>query len=357
MAALFGAPRYSGANARVHALQAYLIPDHQWAELIDAPDLFSLVMQLQDTWYGPALPRLGTAGPSLFQIEHALTDHVVAMSRRPLSLLQGAPRQLLDWFWRRFEVRNLKTVIRGVHHQSAPVQLQGALVGLGPASTLDWPGLTNAGSVPALIDRLDGTWYGRALRPALGQYRRQRSVFPLEVALDLAHATEVLGQIGRLHGADHTDARDFLGEWLDAQNLLWAFRYRIYARLSPEEILNYTLQRNLRVNADVVRVIALGAPVLDLVQELWHGRLAGLATLAGATEQEMLPRLELIFQRHLYAKAQRARLTGGLRLAALLAYEFLLEAELRDLVAVVEGKSFAWPSGQIRPYLIGERGM
>ena len=97
------------------------------------------------------------------------------------------------------------------------------------------------------------------------------------------------------------------GAWVDAQNLLWAYRYRLYARLSPEEILNYTLQRNLRVNADVVRAIALGAPLLEVVRSIWHGRLAGLDALADLPEQEALPRLELLFQRHFYALAQRTR--------------------------------------------------
>ena len=74
------------------------------------------------------------------------------------------------------------------------------------------------------------------------------------------------------------------------------------------------------------------------------------------TEAEALPRLEQLFQRYFYAQAQRIRAAFPLRLAPILAFEFLLEYEVRDLTAVLEGKSFGWPGERIRPYLIGAQG-
>jgi hypothetical protein len=40
------------------------------------------------------------------------------------------------------------------------------------------------------------------------------------------------------------------------QNLLWAYRYKIYGRMTPEEIINYTLH-----HADTVRRVAPGSPL------------------------------------------------------------------------------------------------
>jgi len=79
---------------------------------------------------------LGDREPNAIDVERALARHMVAAARLPLSFLQGAPSDLLDWFWRRFEVDALKTLLRGVHHQAPPSQIQAALVALGPASTL-----------------------------------------------------------------------------------------------------------------------------------------------------------------------------------------------------------------------------
>ena len=244
-----------------------------------------------------------------------------------------------------------------MHHQTPPSQVESALIPLAPGTKVPWSSLAGASSIPALVERLAGTWYGRVLRQALDQYTQQQSICPLEVALDLAYYGELLAHIDHLHGDDHTDAAQFLGAWVDSQNLLWAYRFRLNADLSAEEILNYTLQRRLRVNAEVVRAIALGAPLVETVQTLWSGRLSAVDTLAGLPEPEALPQLELIFQRYFYDLAQRMRAAFPLRLALILAYEFLLEYEVRDLTAVLEGKTFGWSGARIQPYLVGARGM
>jgi len=357
VSALVQAAQYSATNARVRALLTQLIPPAQWADLIEAPDLPGLVSQLRDTAYDAQLPALAEEETDLIAVERAVVRRQTGAERLPLAFLHGKPLDLLEWFWRRFELENLKTVLRAVHHQTPPSQALPALIPLGAASALDWSSLAASPSVAAVVERLSSTWYGQALQHALDQYRRQQSVFPLEIALDLGYYSGLLERIEALGGDDRSDAQTFLGAWVDAQNLLWAYRYRLYAGLSPEEILNYTLHRRLRVNADVVRAIALGAPVEDVVQEVWRGRLAGLGTLQGLSEPEMLPQLELLIHRHLYDMAERARAAYPLRLASVLSYVFLLDCEARDLVALAEGKSFGWSGAQIRAYLVGQRGV
>ena len=56
MAALLQAAQYGAANAQVRALLARLIPASGWTEIIDAPDLPSVLALLRTTWYGSALP-------------------------------------------------------------------------------------------------------------------------------------------------------------------------------------------------------------------------------------------------------------------------------------------------------------
>ncbi|MEZ4657033.1 MAG: V-type ATPase subunit [Caldilineaceae bacterium] len=212
-----------------------------------------------------------------------------------------------------------------------------------------------ARAIPDLIERLRKTWYGTVLQNALEQYRQRQSVFVLEVALELAYYRRLRDLIAQLHGRDRREAEQFIGFWIDAQNLLWAYRYRIYARLSPEEILNYTLHRNLRVNAEVVRAVALGAPLLETVEALWPRLMPAVQSLADLSERDALPRLELLLWRHLYALATQTRAGAALHLGAVLAYEVLLESEVRDLVTIVEGKTANRSAAQLQPYLIREQ--
>lgn len=355
MTVLLQAARYAGAGARVRALFARFIPSDEWTAILEAPDISTVLSWLRQSWYVEQLREAGNDTLDILQIERSLRSHWVWAARLPFYFLQGAGRQLLEWYWRRQELNNLKTVVRAIHHHTPPEQFLPALIPLGVTNELNWHLLLESNSIPELVERIRATWYGEVLTQALDSYRRQQSVFVLEVALDLAYHRRLRDLMSALRGEDRKDAEQFVGLWLDTQNLLWAYRYRIYMQLSPEEILNYTLHRNLRVSGSVIREIASGAPLLETVHQLWNGQVPNLETLRGLPEREAVPRLELLLWRMLVHRATKRRQSSGLTLGLVLAYEVLLESEVRDLISVLEGKMFGWTSAQIRPYLTSSR--
>jgi V/A-type H+-transporting ATPase subunit C len=356
MAYLVDAARYAAANARVHGLVAQLIPQALRVELLAAPDFPAVVSLLRQSWYAGALAAVDAGEPGQANLEEALWSHLAVAVRRPLRILQGPSRELLDWYWRRFEIENLKTILRGVQYGLPPEQFQSSLIPLGAASPLPWTTLAAADSVSAVVERLGDSVYAPFLAQAIDRYRREGLLFVLEVALDLGYDQRMLQLIEQLHGRDRREARRFLGTRLEADNLLWAYRYRIYAGFLPEEILNYTLQRGLKVDVDVVRAIALGAALPHVVRQVWGDGVPGIETLQDLPDREALPRLEIFLQRYLHALAQRTWRAYPLHLGTVLAYLVLVEDEMRDLMAIIEGKVFGWSAERLRPYLIGEWG-
>lgn len=355
MTQLLDAARYAAVNAQLRALFTRLIPALTWRELLAAEDLPALLNSLRQTWYATALASLPADISDAAALERALWSHLAVAARLPRPFLLGSIRDLLDWHWRRFEVENLKAVLRAVHYQVASTQAQAALIDLGAASPAPWTMLIAADSIQTVAARLAGNWLGAALARGMEQYRREHELFALEVVLDLAYYQRLLKLLTKLHGRDAQEAARFLGFWLDGQNLLWAFRYRTYAHFSPEEILNYTLQRGLRVNAELVRDIALGASLREVVTSLWHNQLPDVATILDLPERTALQALELRLQRHLWQQAEQTRQGDSLHLGVILAYEVLVESEVRDLIVLIENKASHEPRAAALPYLVGER--
>lgn len=355
MRQLLDAARYAAVNAQIRGLFTRMIPAQMWQQLLAAVDLPDVLRILRQSWYAPVLAALPDDLWDAVPLERALWTHQAAAARQPRAFLLGATRDLLDWYWRRFEVENLKAVLRTVHYGIAPTQALPSLIDLGAASSVPWQSLLSADSIPTVAARLAGSWLGTALARGIEQYRREQTLFVLEVALDLAYYQRILKALSRLHGRDAQAAVRFLGLWLEGQNLLWAYRYRIYARFSPEEILNYTLQRGLRVNADLVRAIALGASLKEIAATRWASQLPGLATIAELPERAALPALELQLQRQLWAQAEQTRQGDALQLGIVLAYEVLIESEVRDLIVVIENKTSSEPHESLIDYLVGER--
>ena len=140
--------------------------------------------------------------------------------------------------------------------------------------------------------------------------------------------------IGKLRGRDRQEAQRFAGTLVDSQNVLWAFRYRIYDDLSPEEILNYTLHEGVRVDTSLIRHIAAGASVPQVLQEVWGEDLPDLERLLGLPDKEALWEAERAFDRYFYNEAMETIKGYSLHLGIVLAYVVLQETEVKDLVSL-----------------------
>jgi V/A-type H+-transporting ATPase subunit C len=353
MISMLDPARYAAANARVHGRLAQLLSAMTWQDLLIAPDLPEVLRILTGTVYGQVLARIPAERLEPDWIERALRQYLVEAYRAPIRFTPRGPQELVDWLWRRFELDNVKLVLRGVEQGRPAQRIQARLVPLGEASELPWGSLVESVSVPAVVERLEGTFYGDVLELALDRYLREELLFVLEVVLDRTYYRRLRDLSEGLSGRDKQEARLFVGTIVDSENVLWAFRYRIYYNLGPEEILNYTLHRGVRVGVDVIRNIALGAGILETVEQIWGEELPNLDRLVGLSEREMLDELELIFKRYLYDLARQAFTGYFLHLGIILAYEILLETEVQDLIVIVEGKAADWSPDQIRPYLTG----
>lgn len=354
MTALLDTARYAAANAQVHALYTRMIDPFLWRRLLDAPDVPTLAALLQQAGIGH---DDGVRGEDVdaASLERRLWTRLATLAWKPARLLNGNARDLLQWYWRRFELDNLKTILRAVHYGKAWSTVAPILIDLAGHSALPWRTLAEAGSVSALIDRLPDGSYARALDHARERYQREQSLFVLEAALDLMYSRRLQKLIEALHGRDRREADTYLGFQLDAQTLLWAYRFRDYAHLSPEEILNYTLHQGLRVDAEVVRAIALGAPLAATVHTVWGDRLLDAAVAEAPESGDPLASLELACMRHVVGQATHARGGYPLHLGTLLAFLVLLQAETQDLIAIIEGCAVGWPPARIRPYLVEAR--
>lgn len=348
--------RYAAVYAKVHARLSELLSASAWDELLMAADLAEFVQRLAGTSYHDvvefARQEAGDGVVEVVSLERALRGHLARAFLRPLTFVPAKPRNLLMWRWRHFEMDNLKTVLRAVDRDIAPDRARATLVPLGAVSELAWNDLVEVDSIPAVVESLAGTFYGSALEPALDRYRREESLLILEVRLDLAYFRRLLEMIRDLGGRDREEAERFLGTMVDSRSVLWAFRYRVYYELSPEEILNYSLHRGVRVDVSTIRAIAQGATVLEVLRHIWDGDLPNLDRLQNLSEEEALEEAEDIFSLYLFDQAQRVRGQYAMHLGVVLGYETLLETEIYDLISIAEGKAAKWSANEIRPYLI-----
>jgi vacuolar-type H+-ATPase subunit C/Vma6 len=328
---------YASVQAQVRARRSRLLGLEDWRRLFDASDLDRALDVLAGTPYHRVANDVARA-------ETTLRRRLLSETR---SLADDVPEragELLRWYASRFLVHDLKLQVRALHYGRPPTEARSAMTH-DPERDEGARAWFHARSVADLVDALAGTPYGRALANAWERYRAEDRPFYLEVALDLAFWRGLVQRIDDLGGRDGADAEWLLGRWLARTNLLAAARYRRLAGVRPEEVVNFCLHRDFGGGLAMVQRVAAGAEIRTEAAAL------GVELPAEESERRQVLALErrTDLLRRDAARQRFARVPFGLGLV--LAYLILLEAEVDDLIRLLEAKAQKLDDEAVRAYV------
>ena len=345
-----GVSGYAAISARVRAMYSSLLTPQDFARLSDSPDLPTLITQLKQTAYGPYLENLKDKDLTPQKVDLAIKGRLAASYR---SIIQMAPehaRPLLKKLYRYFEIQNLKAILRAIIIDPSWERVQDVLFPMGEMTVLPAQAMLESGSVGAAIELLQNTPYYGTLSYAMKRYSAEQNLFPLEVALDLDYWRQMWAEAKKLSGQDGVQATKIIGSLMDANNLMWVIRYKVYHGLSEEEIINYTLPFGYRVRDEDVRAIAAGADLAMVVGRVFPG-IPDLNTLL-EDPRRGLPQLEVILKRRLMEQCLSAFIGNPFHIGVPLAFLVLSDLEVQDLTVLIEAKSSGMPEEEFQPYLL-----
>lgn len=336
---MFAAVGYASVQARVRARRSRLLDAATWSELTDAATLERALDVLRATPYADTVPPAGAAADPLAALQRGLRRR---LRRELVGLAASVPptaRELLLWYADAATVQDLKLLLRAAWHDH-PFETVWPATTLAVREDAAYTDVATARGVPGLIAELERTPFGRPLADAWERAREDRRPFYLEVALDLAWQRGLVARIEALSGSDRDDAKELLGKALARANLIAAGRYRALAGVSPEEVVNFCLHRDLGGGLAMVQRVAVGAALRDEAAALGVELPAPAAAEGSATDDAAtLLALERASDRlqRAAARARFGRQPFGLGLV--LAYAIERAAEAADLVALAEGKA------------------
>jgi V/A-type H+/Na+-transporting ATPase subunit C len=352
-----GVSDYAAISARVRAMYAELLTPQDMVRLSEATDFTSLFTVLKSTSYGPYLDGLKDKD---INPKRVITQLKRKLSDAFYSVIQMSPvqtRPLVKQLYRYYEIGNLKAVLRGIVTVSAWGtettlwdRVRDVLFPMGSASVLPAQAMIESGSVATAVDLLQGTPYEETLSFAMKRYSAEQNLFPIEVALDLAYWRRLWAETKKLTGADREHGVKIIGSLLDMNNLMWAIRYKVYHKLSEEEIVNYTLPFGYRVQDSDIRAIAAGADIASIVTRVFPGITDVSALLENP--QTGLPKLEVLLKREVMKKCLAAFVGSPFHIGIPLAFLVIHDLEVQDLIVLIEAKSSNVPEEEYLPFLL-----
>jgi len=247
--------------------------------------------------------------------------------------LKGTARRLLTHWASRYEVLNIKALVRGKIGQLTIEEIEKSLFRLPGFLSLNHDQLLNTDNVVELLRQLQKTRYQQLAEQALRRYEERPDPFLLDATLDQQFYGELIARAHHLSGTDRAEILSLIGRIVDGHNLVWSLRYRYNYGLQASEVVylaidgGRTLDRS-RLQA-ILQADSLGEALKHLPETLpGHDRMPQQITLIEAT-----------MRNELHAYAARAMRYSPSALTSVLAYLVLRYGGINALYTIVHARA------------------
>ncbi|MCU4740950.1 V-type ATP synthase subunit C [Halobacteria archaeon AArc-m2/3/4] len=345
-----GASNPEYVNARVRARRAKLFADEDYRKLIRmGPSEIARFME--ETEYEREINALGTRFSGVDLIEYALNRNLAKHFDDLLDWSQGRIYDLIARYLRKFDVWNIKTIIRGIYTETPAEEIRTDLIRAGelPDRTLDR--LLEVDEIEDAIDILSGTLFYAPLSVAYEEYEETGVLVPLENALDREFYEHLLDGLGRPQEGPEAMYVEFLQAEIDFRNARNALRLaRSGADLDPAEY--YIEGGVLFTRSELNRLVADYDELVDHIADnrRYGDRLS--SALTRLRDADSLIAFEHAIDAALLEYADRLSSIYPVSVSAVFSFILAKEREVENIRAIARGREVGLSESEIEDELV-----
>ena len=327
---------------RTHARIADLLDKEQMRMLAEAPDIIDFLSRLKGTPYGVVEVKIDDK--LALNLEKVF---IQKFTERIESIVKITPTKMGEflraYFDLRFEVVNLKRIIRGKFTKSSEEEIRDSLIPITPYLIDSYDGLIQADSLETAVARLEGTPY-KELVEKLETYRELDALWPLELALNHMYAKKTMS-LGKELPKKNQHIVDSLAKFeTDVENILVALKRRGRKDVDLGEIFPVTYNVDLEALRNVIEAESLGQAI-DGLKEPFRGVMEPIKTGDIALVRAMV-------RKGKYETASEARSGDEFGFNVILAFLVYSEIEKDNLVGLAWGKVQGLGSEELMKYIV-----
>ncbi|MGQ0571982.1 MAG: V-type ATPase subunit [Armatimonadota bacterium] len=339
-------PDFPYINARVRAMRSRLLSAAQLEDLLATPTLAAFLQALASTPYGGDLQEALVRYEGLRAIDEALARNFQHATQKILKFADGRPRELIEVVLLRWDLENLRAIVRGKHAGRPAEEIIPALLPAGMLREVLLKELAAYPDVTGLAGTLEAVGHPLATAMAQGvaDYVEAKDLTALELHLDRAYAERGLQQIGRR--GDAAVLREMLEAKIDLANVKTALKLASAGSLSKAQRLRYFIPGGPVVRPELF--VALSSPETQ-TQAAERLRARGFPI-------PDLPVDLIAFERELDLKMAKDMakhyLGDPLGLDIVVGYVAMKSAEVANLRLIARGKFLGLPREAVRREMI-----
>jgi V/A-type H+-transporting ATPase subunit C len=259
--------------------------------------------------------------------------------------LSGDARDLLGYWAHRFELSNLKAIIRGKMAGQPQRNIENQLLDMGSFTRLPTAELLQSDSPQELFRRLEKTAYADIASQARRLLEQGEALFALDAAIDRRYFAGLARRGNEIGNRPGQILRSIIGSVIDRVNMVWLLRYRFAYNMPPAQAYYLLIPAGQRLGSQQLQQLAQSATFDEAIGDLPRPYDELLAGTRNSTEVTL--RLEF----ETWRIAGNALRHSSFNAARALAYMILRERDLRRLRAIVRGRNLRMSPDMIRAAL------
>jgi V/A-type H+-transporting ATPase subunit C len=346
---------YAYSNARVKAMSGHLLDALKFDSLLAAPDLNRFLSELDDTVYGPYIEEAVIEGLRPTQIDRAFNRNMVKEFTKIRNFFEGRPHELVRDLLARWDLYNLKTILRGKQALIPNSEIIRALMPMGDLDEVVLEEIVNQPDFRASVDAIvmfGHNWrikYGSAINSRLREYYHDHDLAVLELAMDRLHFEEV-SRLAEGNDSSSLKVSKMIKLEIDAINLVTLLRLS-GLDMSRDQLKDYYLPGG-DMQFTQFNKLAASKDEDAVVQSMTSGPYRPiLARAMGDLDEKGYSVFQDELERYMIRCAVRLD-DNPLDIGVIIKYMWRKYMEIANLRVIMRGKSIGMIESQIRKEMI-----
>jgi V/A-type H+-transporting ATPase subunit C len=279
-------------------------------------------------------------------LEDLVKQNMVKSIDRIIHYFTGDYRNFIKTLYAKYEIEELKGIARAVYNGQEAAEYRSSAF-LGKYSRINNDKIAGARYIRDVIYALEGSEFYKYLIPLVdGNF--SENLFRFEMVLDMSYYTILQKEWSKLSKRDIGILQHAQGIIADLLNIQWIYRGKKFYRLSPEELLNYTINIGYRLDFNLLKTLCYTQGLEEFFRLVKNTRYGFMFKEDETTDIYMERRME----RHVYFELKALTRSYDLSIITAFAFIIFLEYEVKDIISIVEAIRYKVPAEQAHKHVI-----
>ena len=339
---------YAAVNTKIRALEKDFLKREDYLNMIQKKSVVDVAHYLKEnTSYGKLLSEINIDNISRRDLEDILKNNMIKNMDKLIYYFRDDYKELIRSLYIKYEIEDLKILSRSIFNGKDLETIEKPLSFLGKYSRVDPKILFKSKTNRDLIYSLKGSEFYEFLIPLVNGKRENR--FRFEMALDMGYFSIIQSRKLKISREDRKILKKWEGLLADLYNIQWVYRGKKFYSLSPEELLNYTINFGDKLTFKKRKAMCYTKNLEELYKMITN-------TIYGFLfKKEEMSRdiyMERRINRFMYYKLKALDRQFSLSIIQTIDYVWSFEFEIRDIISILEAIRYDIPSEEARKFLV-----